>query len=107
MVFLYFKIGLLLTAIYRPLIYKYNIADFGFADVIGSLLAVPSSCFVGWSLKNYSNQVKNYHIIISTIIYSVVWEFFGYIEIYGTYDIKDIYAAFLGGVFTFILKKLV
>lgn len=60
--------GLILSALYRPYIYSNNINDFGFADTIGSLIAVVAFCFFVWGFKEYSNQEKNRRIF-NKIIY--------------------------------------
>ena len=100
-------IGLFLTAFYRPYIYSHNINDFGFADVIGSLVSVIGFCTLIWYYKDYPNKTKNLHIIIATFIYSIVWEAFGYFNIYGTFDKKDVIASIISGFITFLIKKLV
>ena len=99
--------GLLLSFTYRPYIYRNSIADFGFADVIGSLVSVIAFCTLVWSQKDYTNKEKNQHIILATIIYAVLWELAGYFNIYGTFDIKDVVAGFLSGILTYILKNVI
>lgn len=99
--------GLILSIFYRSYVYANQINDFGFADTIGSLVSVVGFCFLAWSLKNYTDNQKNKQIILTTIIYGFVWEFFGYIEIYGTFDWKDIIGAIISGVFTFIIKEII
>jgi len=100
-------IGLILTKFYRPFINNSNINDFGFADTIGSLVSVVGFCFFIWSTKDYSNSEKNKHLILATILYSLVWEFFGYLKIYGTFDYKDIIAGLISGILTFMIKELI
>ncbi|EGV42838.1 hypothetical protein BZARG_3037 [Bizionia argentinensis JUB59] len=99
--------ALLLTMFYRPFIYENKINDFGFSDTIGSLVSVIGFCFFVWGLKAYSNNDKNKQIIIATIIYAFGWEFFGYLRIYGTFDYKDIIAAVISGIMTFLLKEFI
>lgn len=99
--------GLLLSIIYRPYIYANNINDFGIADTIGSFVAVLGFCFFVWGIKEYSNKEKNKQIIIATFIYSFGWELFGYLGIYGTYDKKDIIAALISGLITFLIKEII
>ncbi|UMB60751.1 hypothetical protein MHL31_00725 [Lutibacter sp. A80] len=101
------SIGFILTMFYRPYVYKNKINDFGFADTIGSLVSVVGFCFFIWSFKAYSNKEKNRQIILATIIYAFVWELFGYLNIYGTFDFKDIIAGVISGIITFILKELI
>lgn len=100
-------IGILLSLIYRPIIYKNNIFDYGFADVIGSLVSVISFCTFVWYHKEYSNKIKNSHILIATFIYGFFWEFLGYLKLYGTFDPKDIIAAIISGIFTYFIKTYI
>lgn len=100
-------IGLTLTAFYRPFINNHNLNEFGFSDNIGSLVSVIGFCFFIWGLKEYSNHEKNKHIIIATLLYAFIWEAFGYLKIYGTFDYKDIIAGVTSGILTFILKEWV
>jgi len=100
-------IGFILSLIYRPYIYSNNINDFGFADTIGSLIAVIGFCFFVWGFKEYSNKEKNKQIIVATLIYSFGWECFSFLGIHGTFDKKDIVAALFSGLITFIIKEIV
>ncbi|MDQ2180514.1 hypothetical protein [Marinifilum sp. D714] len=97
----------LLTHFYRPYIYANKISDFGFADTIGSLVSVIGFCFFVWGFKDYSNKEKNKHILLATIIYSVVWEPLGWLGIHGTFDWKDIIASFISGAIALALKEIV
>lgn len=99
--------GFILTMFYRPYIYKHKINDFGLADTIGSVVSVIGFCFFIWSFKAYSNKEKNKQIILATIIYAFIWEFFGYLNIYGTFDVKDVIAGVISGIMTFILKEFI
>ncbi|MFK5890254.1 MAG: hypothetical protein QM486_05940 [Flavobacteriaceae bacterium] len=100
-------IGLLLTAFYRPYIYSHDINDFGFAAVIGSLVSVIGFCCFVWGFKSFSNKEMNAQIILAIFIFSFLWEFFGYLGIYGVFDWKDVVAGILSGLFTFFIKQLV
>lgn len=97
----------LLTHLYRPYIYRNSLNDFGFADTIGSLVSVIGICFLFWGVKDYSSKEKNKQIVLATIIYSVVWEPLGILGIHGTFDWKDIVAAFISGILTFLLKEII
>ena len=98
-------LGLILSFTYRPFIYSNNLNDLGFADTIGSLIAVIGFCFFVWGFKEYSNKEKNKQIIIATLIYSFGWELIGFLGIHGTFDKKDIVAALFSGLITFIIKE--
>ena len=99
--------GLILSTFYRPYVYANKISDFGLADTIGSLVSVVGFCFFAWTFKNYTDNQKNKHIIVATIIYGFVWELFGFIGIYGTFDWKDIVGGIISGVITFLIKELI
>ena len=102
-----FAAGQLLSSFYRPYIYANQINDFGFADTIGSLVAVPAFCFFLWSLKSYNSKTKSLHILGASLIYSFVWESMGLTGLHGTFDWKDIIAALISGALTFAIKELV
>lgn len=99
--------GFLLTYIYRPYIYSNHINDLGFADTIGSLISVLGYCSLIWSFKMYSKKQKNLQIILTTVVYGIIWEFLGYLELYGTFDWKDVIATFFSGALTFFIKELI
>ncbi|WOC40473.1 hypothetical protein [Polaribacter sp. HL-MS24] len=100
-------LGLLLSIFYRPYIYANNVSDFGFADVIGSFVSVISFCTFVWCNKEYSNKVKNSHIFLAIFVYGVLWEFLGYLKLYGTFDKKDIFATIVSGLLTYFIKMVV
>ena len=100
-------IGIVLSNIYRPYIYSNKINDFGLADVIGSLISVIVFCTFVWSQKDYLDKEKNIHILLAVFIYAFLWEFLGYINVYGTFDIKDVFAACFSGLITFFIKNIV
>jgi len=97
--------GLLLSAFYRPYIYSHNINDFGFADVIGSLVSVIGFCCFIWAFKTFSNKEMNTQIIMATFIFAILWDFFGYVGIYGVFDWKDVVVGILSGIITFFIKQ--
>ena len=72
-----FAIGIILSSLYRPYIYRNNITDFGFADTIGSLVSVIGCCTFFWSRKEHPNRLKNVQILLATFIYGIFWEFLG------------------------------
>ncbi len=102
-----FFIAIILSSFYRPFVYSNNINDFGFADVIGSFFSVFTFCFVIWGIKDYTKREKNIHILLVTLTYSILWEFFGYIGIYGTFDIKDVFAGIISGVIAYFFKNII
>ncbi len=100
-------IGFLLTIFYRPFINERNINDFGLADTIGSLISVIGFCFFLWGFKDYSTIEKNKQILLATFIYAFIWEFFGFLKIYGTFDFKDMVAGVISGIMTYFIKELI
>ncbi len=98
-------IALLLSRFYRPYVYKNQINDFGFADVIGSIFSVIAFCSLVWGIKNYSSREKNIHIILATIIYGFLWELLSILNLLGTFDWKDIFAAIVSGLLTYVIKQ--
>ncbi len=99
--------GFLLTGFYRPYIYSNQINDYGFADTIGSLASVIGFCFFVWSFTKTGNRQKNKQIIIATIIYGFIWEGLGLVGLYGTFDIKDMFAVLVSGALTYCIKEFV
>lgn len=98
---------MLLSLFYRPYIYKNNIFDYGFADVIGSLVSVIGFCTFVWYYQEYSDKAKNNHIILATIVYGILWEALGYFNLYGTFDKKDVVAVMISGIVTYFTKTYV
>ena len=96
-------VGLVLSFTYRPYIYQNHINDFGFADTIGSLVAVIAYCCYLWSTKEYSISIKKKHVFYVTITYAFLWEFLGFAGIYGTFDWKDVIASIISGVLSYFL----
>ena len=41
---------------------------------------------------------------MTTLIYGIFWESVGWIGLYGTADWKDVLAANIGGIFTYVVK---
>ena len=82
-------VGLILSHTYRPYIYSHNLFDFHLADVIGSIVCVPSSVLFFYGMDpRYS--VKKY-TVYATIVY-ISYELLGLFNIHGTFDIYDIIA---------------
>jgi hypothetical protein len=99
--------GLLLSLLYRPLVYRNSWNDFGLADTIGSLVSVIAFCFFIWGFKDYSLKNKYLQIILVTFVYAVLWESVGYFNIYGTFDLKDMIAAVISGILTLVFMLLI
>lgn len=99
--------GLILATTYRPYIYINDINDFRFADTIGSLIAVPGFCFMLWGYREFPNSKMNIHIVLATLVYSIIWEPLGLIGVIGTFDWYDMIAAGISGVLTFIVKEII
>ena len=100
-------LGIILSVYYRPIVYQNNWNDFGFADTIGSLISVMVFCFFIWGFKEYPTQKKVWQIVIVTFIYAVLWELAGLWGLYGTFDIKDMIAAIVSGILTFLCMIII
>ena len=98
--------GLVLSITYRPHVYENSINDFGLADTIGSLVSVVGSFFFLAGIKTYTAKEKNKMIVSLTLVYGVVWEILGLLNLHGTFDWKDIVATFISGGITYLLKEL-
>lgn len=81
--------------------------EYFYLGSIGSFFSVVVFCSFIWSFKDFNSKEKNHQIIVITIIYACVWEFIGWVGIYGTFDIKDMIAGVIGGIITFFIKDIV
>ena len=95
--------GLVASNTYRPYVYQQQRNDFGLADTIGSLVSVMAFCCLMWAIKEYSFKQKRYHILGATLLYGLLWELAGLWGIHGTFDWKDMVAAFVSGLATYAL----
>lgn len=97
-------IGLLLAIFYRPFVYKNNIADFHFADTLGSLFCVPASVLFYYGFKKKSRFLKTF---FSSVITFTLYEVPSSIK--SGIDFYDYFAIIIGALFTYIayffLKK--
>jgi hypothetical protein len=41
------------------------------------------------------------------LVYAFIWEIFGLLNIYGTFDFKDVIAGVISGIITYFLKELI
>jgi hypothetical protein len=91
-------IGIILSSTYRVYIYENNLNDFHLADTIGSLICVPCSVLVFYSMTN--KQSVHSLIIYSTIGF-ILYEILSLSKLHGTFDLYDICAIITGAVFTY------
>ena len=112
--FLAFAISFLVTElgrhVYRPIIYRNGIQDFGLADSIGNLGGIVVQVFFGLALLN-SDHRQGYRVIGFLIMGYIIYEILQPILPKGTFDFKDVVGTLIGGVcsaliFFLIHKKL-
>lgn len=96
-------IGVCLTNTYRIYIYSNNLYDYHLADTIGSLICVPASVFVFYSI---TNKKSIYFFIINSTIGFILYEILSLSKIHGTFDLYDIVAIIVGAVFTYLSIKI-
>jgi len=100
------SLGLLFSILFRPHISEnYNVLSV-VANSINSFVEVSAFCFLVWSFKDYSFNLKLKHITVTTFVYAILWELMGYLNIYSTYHLKDSFVAILGGFVTFVLLSI-
>jgi glycopeptide antibiotics resistance protein len=96
-----FAISFLVTEfgrhVYRPIIYRNDIQDFGLADSIGNLGGIVVQVFFGLALVN-PNHRQGYRIIGFLTMGYIIYEIVQPILPKGTFDFKDVVGTFIGGV---------
>ena len=91
---------------YRPYIYSHNINDFGLADAIGNLGGIVVQIFFMLAIINPPPKKAWIYIIFLPFGY-VVYEILQPILPRGVYDIKDVWASFIGGLIAALLYLLI
>jgi hypothetical protein len=92
--------------VYRPIIYRNEINDFGLADSIGNMGGIIVQVFFGLALLN-SNHKQGFRVIGFCTIGYIIYEILQPILPKGTFDWKDVVGTFLGGVLSGIILLLV
>lgn len=94
--------------VYRPIIYRNEINDFGLADSIGNLGGIVAQVFLGLALMN-SNLKQGFKLIGFLVIGYVFYEIIQPVLPKGTFDWKDVYGTIVGGAFAgivfFVIQK--
>jgi len=91
-------IGIILSSTYRVYIYENDLNDFHLADTIGSLICVPSSVLVFYSI---TNKQSVHSLIIYNSIGFILYEILSLSKLHGTFNLYDICAIITGAVFTY------
>jgi hypothetical protein len=102
---LFLLFGIILVNFYRPYIYNNKIYDFGLADVGNNIFFIPCVYFMilFFYKKNLFGKYKDifFHFIFLTF-FEILSKYF---EGFGTYDLNDIFALFIGSVLTYLIVK--
>lgn len=101
--FLFTEIG---RFVYRPFIYESNINDFGIADSIGNLGGIVVQVFAGLAILNPPFK-KGFRLIAFFTIGYIVYELVQPVLPHGVFDMNDIYATLIGGIFTLFLYIII
>ena len=92
--------------IYRPFIYNNNINDLGIADSIGNLGGMVAQVFFMLVILN-STKKKGIKLIVFIVHGYILYEILQPILPRGTFDWKDIYGTFIGGLISLIIFLLI
>ena len=87
----------------RPYLFKNHITKFGLADSLPNFLASLIFIFAAMVLFQPQENIKVLRISISTVIGLVLYEFFQLFMDKQVFDIKDIIASIMGGLFAYFL----
>jgi len=92
--------------VYRPIIYRNEINDFGLADSVGNMGGVIAQVFLGLALMN-SNLKQGIRVIGFLVIGYICYEMIQPILPKGTFDWKDIFGTLLGGLISAVIFFLI
>jgi uncharacterized membrane protein len=92
--------------VYRPIIYRNNINDFGLADSIGNMGGIIVQVFFGLALLN-SDYKQGFRVIGFLTTGYIIYEIVQPILPKGTFDWKDIIGTLLGGMVSAIVFFLI
>jgi hypothetical protein len=108
--FFAFAISFLVTEfgrhVYRPIIYRNDIQDFGLADSIGNLGGIVVQVFFGLALLN-SDHRQGYRVIGFLVVGYIIYEIMQPILPKGTFDFKDVVGTLVGGLFSALVFFLI
>ena len=88
--------------VYRPFIYANNINDFGIADSMGNLGGIIVQIFFGMTILN-PTRPKGLRLILLFVGGYILYEFLQPWLPKGTFDWKDVYGTFIGGIIGLLL----
>lgn len=98
-------LGLLSKLVYRKFIYLNKINDFGLADSLPSLIAVFGISFATLSFYQFKQAKISYSIFAMSSFSMIAYEFSQLFE-FGVYDVNDIIASLIGGIFAFVVYRV-
>jgi glycopeptide antibiotics resistance protein len=88
----------LITSYYRPYIYRYEINDFGLADIGNNISFIPGVYLLMRLFNQKYIYSKKGDILFHFIVLSFLEILSGFIPHIGTFDIKDIIGLFVGAL---------
>jgi glycopeptide antibiotics resistance protein len=92
--------------VYRPFIYRNQIADFGLADVIGNLLGTVAIIFFNLTIA-HATRMQSVRIIIFATAGVMIYELLQSILPRGVLDWKDVWSTPIAGLFSLLVVSLV
>ena len=92
--------------VYRPVIYRNEINDFGLADSIGNLGGIIAQVFFGLALMN-SNMKQGIRVIGFLVIGYIFYEIIQPLLPKGTFDWKDVAGTLTGGLVSAVIFYLI
>ena len=99
-------IALMLSLTYRPFVYSSNLKGIHWclANAIGNIFAIPAAVFFSSGIN--SNKIRIYKSIPMAVITFCAFELLGLFGIHGTFDIWDIVASVISGVFLYLILMI-
>jgi glycopeptide antibiotics resistance protein len=92
--------------VYRPIVYRNGIQDFGLADSIGNSGGIVVQVFFGLALLN-PNHRQGYRIIGFLAMGYIIYEVLQPILPRGTFDFRDVVGTLVGGVCAALIFTLI
>jgi hypothetical protein len=90
----FFLLASVAVGFYRDYVWGHGLRDFGLADSLPNLLAVPAATF--WQTGFFDKGENLLVLTASETVGFVIYEFMQAVGFFGTFDWKDIVATFIG-----------
>lgn len=99
-------LGFIAKLPYRKFIYKNNIFDFGLADSLPSFLYIVGIIFI---VLSYSKNVNGQKVTKSILLMTSGALLYEFEQLFSnmSFDVKDVIATILGGMFSLALYKFI